>query len=60
MVPYDETILSKTLLTLLHDNNKKQEFGKNGILLVRDKLNWDKINKQIEDLYHSSTVSKRE
>ena len=58
VVPYDEIILSKTLLTLLHDNNKKQEFGKNGILLVRDKLNWDKINKQIEDIYVSCVTSK--
>ena len=51
VTPYDKNALSKAILDILSDNSKRQEFGENGKLLVRDKFNWDTIVNRIEDIY---------
>jgi glycosyltransferase involved in cell wall biosynthesis len=56
-VPYDEDALGKAILDILSDTNKKREYGINGKLLAREKLNWSKIVEQIEAVYINCLIS---
>jgi glycosyltransferase involved in cell wall biosynthesis len=55
-VPYDEDALGKAILNILSTVNKNQDFGMKGKLLVRDKLNWAVIVKQIETVYNDCLI----
>jgi len=57
VVPYDEEQLRQALLHLLGDDKLRQELGKKGKLLVRERFNWDKIVRQLEDVYMSCLPS---
>ncbi len=52
-VPYDKGALCKAMLDMLYDNKKRQEFGQRGKLLVCQQFDWEKIGKQVEDIYNS-------
>lgn len=51
VVSYDKDALSKAILDILGNDKKRQEFGEQGKLLVREKFNWEEIAVQIEDIY---------
>ncbi len=51
VVPYDKDQLQHALLNMLSDDKMRQEFGKKGKLLVREKFDWEKIAGQVERVY---------
>jgi glycosyltransferase involved in cell wall biosynthesis len=51
VVPYDKDYLRDAILHMLSDEKLRQDFSKNGKLLVRERFNWEKIAEQIECLY---------
>jgi len=51
VVPHDKDQLRDALLHMLDDDKMRLRFGEKGKLLVREKFNWEKIIKQVEDLY---------
>jgi len=58
VVPWDKEQLSKAMLYMLSDNEKRREFGEKGRLLVREKFNWEKVGGQVEQVYLGCTSSK--
>jgi glycosyltransferase involved in cell wall biosynthesis len=58
VVPWDKEQLSKAMLYMLSDNEKRREFGEKGRLLVREKFNWEKVGEQVEQVYLGCTSSK--
>jgi glycosyltransferase involved in cell wall biosynthesis len=51
VVPYNADALGEAILNILSDDNKKQEYGARGKLLVQDKLNWTNISEKLETVY---------
>ena len=48
---FDANALSNSLENLLNDENKCLEYGKKTRQLIEDKYDWDKIEKQISEIY---------
>jgi glycosyltransferase involved in cell wall biosynthesis len=57
VVPYDSNSLHDALYHILNDEECQQRFGENGKSLVRNQFNWEKIAKQVEDIYAGSIIS---
>jgi glycosyltransferase involved in cell wall biosynthesis len=55
VVPYDKDYLRDAILHMLSEDKLRQDFSKNGKLLVRDRFNWEKIAEQVERIYLNST-----
>ena len=51
VVPYDKEQLRHALLQVLRDDKMRLQLGEKGRSLVREKFNWEKIAKQMEDVY---------
>ena len=47
----DELSLKSAISDVLFDDELSKRFGENGKKLIREKYNWDMINKQILDIY---------
>jgi len=52
-VPYDEDRLANAIMDMLNDDDKRREYGENGISLVKDHFNWQLLAARIEQLYSS-------
>lgn len=48
---FDENDLANSIETLLNDNELCYKFGKTGRKLIEDKYDWDKVSKQIINIY---------
>ncbi|MFC1991163.1 glycosyltransferase [Chloroflexota bacterium] len=48
---FDKDKLSDAIFYLLSNDKKRQEFGGNGRLMVREKFNWPKVTEQLEGIY---------
>ena len=48
---FDENDLANSIETLLDDNELCYKFGKTGRKLIEDKYDWDKVSKQIINIY---------
>ncbi len=53
VTPYDEKQLRHALLKLLNNEQLRLQFGEKGKLLVREKLNWEKIVDSVEGVYQN-------
>ena len=51
VVPYDKEQLQRALLKILGNEKLGLQFSKKGKLLVREKLNWEKIIDRVEGVY---------
>lgn len=52
-IPYDKEQLKNNLLKILNDEKLRLQFSEKGKLLVREKLNWEKIIDRVEGIYQS-------
>ena len=53
---FDEDELSKCIEKLLNDEKLSKQFGQNGARLIHEKYNWDKIEKEMEQVYKSCII----
>ena len=51
VVEYDKDQLRDAIIKVLGDEKLKENFGKKGKKLVREKFSWDKIVEQVENVY---------
>jgi glycosyltransferase involved in cell wall biosynthesis len=58
VVPYDKDYLRDAILHMLSDEKLRQDFGKKGKLLVRERFNWEKIAEQEERIYLTCVSAK--
>ena len=56
VIPYDTGSLSKALLDLLENDEKRRHLGENGLKLVRERFDWSKIVIEMESLYKKCIV----
>ena len=49
---FDENDMSNCIETLLNDESLCKRFGNNGRKLIEEKYDWEKVSKQIENIYH--------
>ena len=50
---FDEKDLAKCIETLLNDNELCNKFGETGRKLIEDKYDWDKVSRQIINIYET-------
>ena len=47
--------LGNAIVGILGDGKKAQRFGENGILLVHERFDWQKIAQKVEQIYNRCT-----
>ena len=56
VVPYDTAMLKEALRQMLGDGKKRQQFGRDGKALVREKYGWEAIAERTEKVYQKCMV----
>jgi glycosyltransferase involved in cell wall biosynthesis len=51
VVPYETAPLKEALCQMLEDDKKRQQYGRDGKALVREKYGWEQIAEQMESVY---------
>ena len=51
VVPPEQNSLASAIIAVLSDESKAQRFGENGMLMVRENFDWQKIAERVEEIY---------
>jgi glycosyltransferase involved in cell wall biosynthesis len=60
VAPYDKDCLRDAILHMLSEDKLRQDFIKNGKLLVSERFNWEKIVAQVESIYLNCISAKEQ
>lgn len=54
--PENPDALANAIIDLLNDENKRKELGEKALKRVHEKFTWDKVAREVEEVYESSLV----
>ena len=56
----DPQALANSILTLINDPAKRQQFGNRGLKFAQERFNWERITDRLEETYYELSARKRQ